>query len=142
MTVSDPFTTLKEQCENADRSIKAAIAQQDDAELTAMVDEARKDADDRTAQLGPKSTDVSGQGDRQWSKVKSDWDQHTKRIRENVHAKKAAQDANVAEDDAEWAESDAADAVGFASAAIEEARYAVLDAALARRKADRMAAAT
>ena len=141
MTVSNPFTTLKEQCENADRSIKAAIAQ-DDAELRAMVDEARKDADDRTAQLGPKSTDVSGQGDREWSKVKSDWDQHIQRIREKVDAKKAAQDASVAEDDAEWAESDAVDAVGFASAAIEEARYAVLDAVLARRKADAMAAAT
>jgi hypothetical protein len=141
MTVSDPFTTLKEQCENADRSIKAAIAQ-DDAELRAMVDSARKDADDRTAQLSPKSTDVPGQGDRQWSKVKSDWDQHIHRLRENVDAKKAAHDASVAEDNAEWAEADADDAVGFASAAIEEARYAVLDAVLARRKADAMAATT
>ena len=141
MPVSNPFTTLKEQCDDADRSIKAAIAQ-DDAELRAMVDGARKDADDRTAQLRPKSTDVPGQGDRQWSKVKSDWDQHIQRLRENVDAKKAAHDASVAEDDAEWAQADADDAVAFASAAIEEARYAVLDAVLARRKADAMAATT
>jgi hypothetical protein len=141
MPVSNPFTALKEQCENADQSIKAAIAQ-DDADLRAMVDGARKDADDRTAQLRPKSTDVSGQGDSQWSKVKSDWDQHIQRTRENVDAKKAAHDASVAEDDAEWAQADADDAVAFASAAIEEARYAVLDAVLARRKADAMGAAT
>jgi hypothetical protein len=45
------------------------------------------------------------------------------------------------EHDAEWAEADAIDAVDFASAAIEEAQYAVLDAVLARRRADVMAAA-
>ena len=47
----------------------------------------------------------------------------------------------IAEHDAEWAEADAIDAVNFASAAIEEAEYAVLDAVLARRRADVMAAA-
>jgi hypothetical protein len=48
----------------------------------------------------------------------------------------------VAERDAEWAEIDAYEAVQFAQAAIEEAEYAVLDAVLARKDADVMAAAT
>jgi hypothetical protein len=48
----------------------------------------------------------------------------------------------MAERDAEWAEADAYDAVQFAQAAAEEAEYAVLDAVLARRDADVMAAAT
>ena len=48
----------------------------------------------------------------------------------------------MAERDAEWAEADDNDAVRFAEAAVEEAEYAVLDAVLARRDADVMAAAT
>ena len=44
MEASDDFTKLKEQVEAADRSIKAAVTQED-AELKAMVDDARKKAD-------------------------------------------------------------------------------------------------
>ena len=40
-----------------------------------------------------------------------------------------------------WAEADASFAIDYASAAIDEAEYAVLDATLARKKADEMAAA-
>ena len=61
-----------------------------------------------------------------------------------MDAKKDKVDSKFAEIDAEWAEADAIDAidgVNFASAAIEEAQYAVLDAVLARRKADVMATA-
>ena len=48
----------------------------------------------------------------------------------------------MAEDDAQWAEADAYDAVAFEESANEEAKYAVLDAVMARRRADVMAAAT
>jgi hypothetical protein len=51
-------------------------------------------------------------------------------------------DAGLAEDDAQWAEADAYDAVTFAESAIEEAQYALLDAVMARRRANVMAAAT
>ena len=54
MAASDDFTKLKEQVEEADRSIKEAVAKED-AELKAMVDEARKNADDRAAQLRAKT---------------------------------------------------------------------------------------
>jgi len=50
--------------------------------------------------------------------VRSDWDQHIKRIRERIDAKTAAHDAEVAERDAEWAEADALDAIDFASSAV------------------------
>lgn len=142
MTVSDnPFTALKEQAEDADRSITAAVAQSD-AELKAMVDEARKNADDRAAQLRATSGETAGETDSQWEKVKSDWDEHIRRVRADLDAKKAAHDADVAESDAGWAEADAVDALAFASSAIDEARYAVLEAVWARRKANVMAAAT
>jgi small-conductance mechanosensitive channel len=140
MSLSDDFTKLKEQVENADQTIRAAVAK-DDAELRAMVDDARKKADDREAELRGTSTEVADQAERHWNDVKSDWDQHIQRIRKHLDAKKAEVDATVAENDAEWSEDDAYDAVQFASSAIDEAQYAVLDAVLARRKADVLAAA-
>jgi hypothetical protein len=45
-----------------------------------------------------------------------------------------------AESNAENAEEDASFAIDYAYAAIEEAEYAVLDAALARKQADELAA--
>ena len=141
MAASDDFTKLKEQVEEADRSIKAAVAQQD-AELKTMVDDARKNADDRAAQLRAKTTEAADQAQGQWNQVQTDWDKHVKRIRERVDARKAEMDAGMAEDDAQWAEADAYDAVTFAESANEEAKYAVLDAVMARRRADAMAAAT
>jgi hypothetical protein len=141
MAVSDDFTKLKEQVEEADRSIKAAVAKED-AELKTMVDDARKKADDRAAQLRAKTTEAADQAQHQWNQVQTDWDKHVKRIRERTDAKKAEIDAGMAEDDAQWAEADAYDAVAFAESANEEAKYAVLDAVMARRRADVMAAAT
>jgi hypothetical protein len=142
MSVSDGFTKLKEQVENADRSIRAAVAQ-DDAELKDKVDEARKNADEREDQLRSKSSEAAGEGEteRQWSKVRSDWDQHVTRIRERIDADKATIDPSPAEQDAASTESDAIDAMEFAGDAIQEAQYAVLVALRARRKAEAMAAA-
>ena len=100
----------------------------------------RKKADERAAVLRAKSDEVSDSAERQWQEVQSDWDGHIKRIRERMDAKKDELDAKVA-GMTKWAEADAIDAVNFASAAIEEAQYAVLDAVLARRRADVMAAA-
>ena len=141
MAASDDFTKLKEQVEEADRGIKAAVAKED-AELKAMVDDARKKADERAAQLHATTTEAADQAQHQWNQVQTDWDKHVKRIRERVDARKAEIDAGMAEDDAQWAEADAYDAVTFAESANEEARYAVLDAVMARRRADAMAAAT
>ena len=140
MSLPDDFTKLREKVDKADQSIRAAAAK-DEAELKAMVDDARKKADERAAVLRAKSDEVSDTAERQWQEVQSDWDEHVKRIRKRMDDKKDELDAKVAEHDAEWAEADAIDAVNFASAAIEEAEYAVLDAVLARRKADVMAAA-
>ena len=140
MSLPDDFTKLREKVDKADQSIRAAAAQ-DEAELKAMVDDARKKADERAAGMRAKSEEVADSAEHQWHEVQNDWDEHVKRIRERMDSKKDEFDAKVAENDAEWAEADAIDAVDFASAAIEEAQYAVLDAVLARRKADVMAAA-
>jgi small-conductance mechanosensitive channel len=140
MTASDRFTKLKEQVEKAERRVNEA-GSQDKAQLQAKVDEARKNADDLAADLHARTRQAS-QAEGQWQEVRSDWDQHIKRIRERIDAKKAAHDARVAEEDAEWAEADALDAIDFASSAVEEAEYAVLDAMLARKDADVLAASS
>jgi hypothetical protein len=140
MSVSDDFTILKEKVEEADRDIRDAV-ERDDAALRAMVDKVQKRAEDRAAQLGTTATEIADEAESRWNEVKSDWDRHIQRIRQQVEAKEAAHDVKVAERDADQAEADALDAVSFAEAAIEEAHYAVLDAVLARRSANVMAAA-
>jgi hypothetical protein len=140
MEPSSTFSKLKDQVENADRSIREAVAR-DAAELKETVDEARERADKRAAELRAKGEAASDDVERQWHQVQSDWDDHVKRLRSRIDARKAEHEANRAELDAEVAEADAVDAVEFASAAIEEAQYAVLDAVLARRNADITAAA-
>src|SRR5262245_33788737 len=140
MSLPDEFTMLKEQVESADRSIRAAVAQ-DDAELKAMVDDARKRADDREAELRAKSTEVADEAERDWNEVQSEWSKHIQRIREHLEAKKAAGDGTDAERVAAWATADGAEGIHLAAAANEEAQYAVLDAVMARRKADVLAAA-
>jgi len=62
------------------------------------------------------------------------------RVRERIAAKKAELDRDVAERRAARAEDDALDAIDFAGAALDEAEYATLDAVLARREADELAA--
>jgi len=52
--MSGDFSKLKEQVEQADRTIRAS-AQEGSAELKEMVDEARKNADDRAAELRARS---------------------------------------------------------------------------------------
>ena len=141
MTASDSFTKLKEQVEKAEHRVNEA-GSQDKAELEAKVDEARKNADDLAAELHAKTRQASDQAEGHWQEVRSDWDQHIKRTRGRIDAKKAAHDADVAESDAEWAEADALDAIDFASSAVEEAEYAVLDAMLARKDADVLAASS
>ena len=141
MSLPDDFAKLRDKVDTADQSIRAAAAR-DEAELKAMVDDARKKADERAAVLRTKSEEVSDSAERQWHEVQSDWDAHIKRIRERMDAKKDELDAKVAEHDADWAEADAIDAIDFASAAIEEAQYAVLGAVFARRRADVLAAAS
>jgi hypothetical protein len=63
-------------------------------------------------------------------------------VKENIDDRKAEHDVDRANKRAENAEGDAAFAIDYAVAAIEEAEYAVLDAALARKEADELAGAS
>ena len=110
--------------------------------MKATVDDARKKADGRAAQLRAKNAEAADQAERQWNQVQTDSDKRVNAVESTCDGRKAEIDAGLAEDDAQWAEADAYDAVTFAESAIEEAQYAVLDAVMARRRAKVMAAAT
>ncbi len=63
-------------------------------------------------------------------------------LKEDMTDRRAEHDLDRANKRAENAEGDAAFAIDYAVAAIDEAEYAVLDAALARKEADELAGAS
>ena len=130
---SDSFDKLSEKVDEDKRIIRAA-ASASEAELKAKVDEARKNADDRAAELNAKTQEAADEAKAHWQQIQSDWDQHRQNVRRRIDELKAAQDLESAEDRAEWAEGDARDAVEFAANAIDEATYAMLDAIQARKE--------
>ena len=69
MPVSDDFRKLKEQVEQADRSIRESAAK-DQAELKAMVDEARKRAETAFGRAACQVAGSGGQAERQWNEVR------------------------------------------------------------------------
>jgi len=131
------FAKLKSEIEEAERTIIEA-AEQDQAGVDTKIDETRRSADARAAELRDKAKKAD-RSESHWQQVQSDWDQHIKRTRAHIDAKKADIDASDAEDAAEWAEVDAEDAISFAASAITEAEYALLDAVRARKRADALA---
>jgi len=131
------FARLKDEVEEAQRTIVEA-AEQDEAGVDAKIDETRRSADARAAEVRnkPKKAD---RPESHWQQFRSDWDQHVQGMRKHLDATKATIDANDAEDAAEWAEVDAEDAINFAASAITEAEYALLAAVRARKRADALA---
>ena len=131
MSVSaDSFDKLSDKIDEAKRSIRAA-ASQSEAELKTKVDAARKNADDRAAELSAKTQATADKSEAHWQQIQSDWEKHRQSIRQHVDDAKAAEDLETTELRAEWAEADARDAVNFAANAIDEATYAMLDLILA-----------
>ena len=133
MAVSaDTLDKLSEKVDEAKASIRAA-ASESETELKAKVEEARKNADEKAAELSVETQAAADQAEAHWQQIQSDWNQHRQNVRRRIDEAKAAQDIHDAEVRAEWAESDARDAVEFAANAIDEAKYAMLDAILARK---------
>ena len=72
MAVSDSFTELRRQVEEADQSVKAAASQDKEA-LEAKLEEARRRADTRAAELRARGQEASEEADAHWQKIQSDW---------------------------------------------------------------------
>jgi hypothetical protein len=140
-SATENFAKLKEQVDQAAKAV-AAAASEDERAVQAKVDDARKNADGRAAELRAKAQDASDDAADHWHKIRTDWDQHVARSRKRVDEALAQLDVSAAVQDMEWAENDAIDAIDFASAAITEAEYAVLDAVRARQNAEALAGAS
>jgi hypothetical protein len=139
MAASDALYRLAGQARTAEDNVQATVSR-DRGELEAKVADARASADAHADRLKAKSKSAADDAEGNWREMQRGWNEHVARIRVNIEDKKAQRDVDKAERAAQRAEDDALDAVDFAAATLEEAEYAVLDAALARRDADELAA--
>ena len=75
-----------------------------------------------------------------WTGVSRSWDEHIAKARGRVDRKKQQHDLKAAQRDADDAADYASYLIDYIYAAVDEAEYAVLDATLAQREADELAA--
>ncbi len=137
MALSDQLSRLAASAKEAqDRA--AAARSKAGTDLEQDVAEARASAEAQADKLRQAADERKGKLSVWWNDLQRSWNAHIAKIREEVDAKRAEHDVDRAEHRAERAEDDAAFAIDYAIAAIEEAEYAVLDATLARQKADEL----
>ena len=137
MPASDQLTRLAARAKEAeDRG--AAAQGKAKADLEQDVATARASAQAQADKLRQSADASKGKLSVWWHDVQRSWNEHVAKVREDIDAKRAENDAGRAQLYAENAEDDATFAVEYAYAAIEEAEYAVLDAALARKHADEL----
>ena len=140
MTASDQLYRLAARTkELEDRA--AAMNAKKKADLEQDSEVARKSAQASAAELSESAAANQGRLSSWWDKTQRDWNDHVNNVRADIDEKRAAHDLKMAQQEADGAEADADFAVDFALAAIQEAEYAILDAALARMKANELAAA-
>lgn len=75
-----------------------------------------------------------------WDDVASAWNQHVATVRQHIDDRVAAHDLKAAQREAEEADEYASYLIDYTYAAVVEAEYAVLDATLAHKRADELAA--
>ena len=75
-----------------------------------------------------------------WDGVARAWNQHAATVRQHIDDGVAAHDLNAAQRDAQEADEYASYLIDYTQAAVEQAEYAVLDAYLAHKRADELAA--
>ena len=140
MALSDQLTELTARAKEAeDRA--AAARDKSKAGLQADVETARASAQERAKKLRESAEANKNKLSVWWYDLQRTWNEHIAKIRDDIDTKRAEHDEDRAERRAEHRADDAAFAVDFAYTAIEEAEYAVLDAALARKEADELSAA-
>jgi len=140
MTASDQLYKLAARTkELEDRA--AAMKDKGKGDLEKAVMQARESARPRADGLSRSTAASQGKLSSWWDNTQRAWNDHVNHIRDDIDEKRAAHDVRMAERNADGAEADADFAVDYAIAAIDEAEYAVLDATLARMKADELARA-
>jgi hypothetical protein len=140
MTASDQLYKLAARTQELeDRA--ATMKNKGKGDLEQDVKQARESAQAKADGLSKSAAASQGKLSSWWDNTQRSWNDHVTHIRDDIDEKRAARDVKMAQRDADGAEADADFAVDYALAAIEEAEYAVLDATLARMKADELAGA-
>jgi hypothetical protein len=139
MALSDQLTKLAGKAKEAEDHAAAAETQAR-AELDQSVKTAQEAARTQADALRKSAEANKGKISAWWEGVQRSWDEHVAAIRQDFDERRAEHDVNAAQRAADRAEGDAAFAVDYAYGAIEEAEYAVLNAALARKDAVDLAA--
>jgi hypothetical protein len=140
MALSDQLTKLSAKAKEAEDRAAAADAQAN-ADLEQAVRQARESAQ-ADADLLRKNAETDKEVlSEWWDDMQRTWNEHVTKIRRHLDEKKAEHDVKAAERRAIGAEEDAKFALDYAYATVQEAEYAVLDAILARKEADSLAAA-
>jgi hypothetical protein len=140
MALSDQLTRLAARAKQAEDDAAAAQTKAKD-QLERDVKTARDSAKAHADELSKAAEAEKGKLSVWWDSLQRSWNEHIAEIRDNIAEKRATHDRDAAEREAYGAEEDANFAVNYAYGAIEEAEYAVLDAILARKNADELAAA-
>ena len=129
MALSDQLTKLAAKAKEAEDHAAAAQTQAR-AELDQAVKKAQEEARVQADVLRKSAEANRGKISAWWEGVQRSWDEHVAAIRQDFEERRAEHDLNAAQRAADRAEDDAAFAV----------EYAVLNAALARKDADELAA--
>lgn len=138
MAVSDQLTKVAMRAKQAE--LRAAAANDKPAsELVDEVETARVSAVLEAEHLRARADMQSDAIGTWWTETQRAWSKHVAQAHRRDDNKYRIIDLRLAQRTAHDAEVNAAFAIDYAYAALEEAEYAVLEAALARARADEMA---
>jgi hypothetical protein len=139
MTLSDQLSRLAARTKQLeDRA--AAAHQKARADLEHDVAVARDESKANTEALRESVAADAAEVSAWWTDLGHSWDEHIAAMREHIDKKEAEHDLKSAQRAADEAAAYASYLIGYTFAAVEEAEYAVLDATLAQRDADELAA--
>jgi hypothetical protein len=140
MALSDQLSKLAARTKALEERAAAARAEAR-TELQRDVEAARVASDADAVRLGKALDARQAEVSAWWTDMGRSWDEHIARMRTRVEHKKEERDLKAAQRDAWEATQYASDLLDYTLAAVQEAEYAVLDATLAQKKADELAAA-
>jgi hypothetical protein len=139
MALSDDLTKLAARAKEAETRT-AAARDEAQADLEREVASARAAAQEEAGKLRQAAEEGKAEVRGVWTDLQQSWNAHIAKVREDVEGKKEKHDVHMAKVRADDAEGYASFAIDMAYSAVVEAEYASLDAVLARKEAEQMAA--
>jgi hypothetical protein len=139
MAISDQLSKLAVRTKELEERA-AAARKEARADLQHDVEAARVAANANAEALGKALDSEEAEVSAWWTDIGRSWDEHIAHVRERVDEKKEEHDLKAAQRAADEATEYASYLIDYTYAAVEEAEYAVLDATLARKEADDLAA--